>query len=291
MPLTLLSPYRNDSTAWLRGNLHTHTTRSDGNLSPEATIAAYAALGYDFIMLSDHDLLNDVAKLDPRGMVLISGNEITANGCHCLHVNAKSLIEPMRDRQAVIDAVNADGGFCIFNHPNWEESFNHCDIRLLMKWQRYTGIEVYNGITRRVEGNPLASDKWDQLLSAGRRVWGYADDDNHADVDRCVAWNMVQAEERGADAIVAALQAGRSYASTGVRIDAIQVNGATVRVETSNTNRFYVVTDSGRLAAILDGPAMEYTVPQDFPWGYVRIECFGPGDRMAWTQPFFISRT
>lgn len=38
----------------LRGNLHTHTTLSDGKLSPEEVMARYAALGYDFLAFTDH---------------------------------------------------------------------------------------------------------------------------------------------------------------------------------------------------------------------------------------------
>jgi len=34
---------------WLKGNLHTHTTNSDGRLTPEQRLAAYEARGYDFL--------------------------------------------------------------------------------------------------------------------------------------------------------------------------------------------------------------------------------------------------
>src|SRR5689334_277988 len=39
-----------------RGNLHTHSTRSDGRQAPEAVIAAYREQGYDFLALTDHFL-------------------------------------------------------------------------------------------------------------------------------------------------------------------------------------------------------------------------------------------
>src|SRR6478736_3464982 len=41
---------------WWRGNLHTHSTISDGRVSPEAVIAAYRDEGYDFVSLTDHFL-------------------------------------------------------------------------------------------------------------------------------------------------------------------------------------------------------------------------------------------
>ncbi|OGL15010.1 MAG: hypothetical protein A3F92_09065 [Candidatus Rokubacteria bacterium RIFCSPLOWO2_12_FULL_71_22] len=39
----------------LRGNLHAHTTYSDGVERPARLIAAYEALGYDFLAITDHE--------------------------------------------------------------------------------------------------------------------------------------------------------------------------------------------------------------------------------------------
>ncbi|MBI2217915.1 MAG: hypothetical protein HYU51_11505 [Candidatus Rokubacteria bacterium] len=41
--------------AILRGNLHAHTTFSDGLRSPSALIEEYQALGYDFLAITDHE--------------------------------------------------------------------------------------------------------------------------------------------------------------------------------------------------------------------------------------------
>ncbi len=273
---------------WLRGNLHTHTTESDGNLSPQAAVDAYAAMGYDFLMISDHDRVTPVAPLDPKGMTLLQGNEITANGPHLLHVNAAAKVEPLPDRQTVIDSIIAMGGMAVMNHPNWEAHFNHCDQSTLEMLRDYTGIEIFNGVTLRAEGSPVATDRWDMLLSRGRRVWGFADDDNHDDIDRGVCWNMVQSASRGAEAILEALRLGRFYASTGVVIDEILVKGAHIRVLTQNAQAFHVHYDHGRMAARVNGPELDFEVPHDAAWRYVRVECFGPGASQAWTQPFFL---
>lgn len=40
---------------YLRGNLHAHTTFSDGVRVPAALVAEYEALGYDFLAITDHD--------------------------------------------------------------------------------------------------------------------------------------------------------------------------------------------------------------------------------------------
>ncbi|MBP8130151.1 MAG: CehA/McbA family metallohydrolase [Candidatus Hydrogenedentes bacterium] len=291
MPVHISHPYMTGPFSWLKGNLHTHTTNSDGDLSPQESVATYAALGYDFLMVSDHDCFTKTKGLDPHGMVLIPGNEITAYGPHLLHVNAHRYIDPDEDRQAMIDAINVDGGFCVVCHPNWLENYNHCDHSLLTEWRDYLGIEIYNGVCRRAEGSPIATDRWDRLLSTGRRVWGFANDDSHKPVERGVAWNVAQVESRIPAAIVRALRDGRFYASTGVAITAIRVENATITVETANAQRCRVFADLSRLQATQEGPAISYTVPDDFPHTYVRVECYGVGDDTAWTQPFFVEKT
>ncbi|MFP4500676.1 MAG: CehA/McbA family metallohydrolase [Candidatus Hydrogenedentota bacterium] len=290
MTVRIAHPYSAEHLPWLRGNLHAHTTLSDGALEPQALVDAYAALGHDFLMISDHDHFTKVRALDGRGMALIPGNEITAYGVHLLHVNAHRRISPDKDRQRIIDAINTDGGFCVVNHPNWLEQYNHCDQELLHTWQDYTGIEIYNGDIRGASGSPYAMDRWDMVLASGRRVWGFANDDAHTAREHGLGWNSVQCDSRKPAHIVRALRAGRFCASTGVAITAVHVDGATIRIETDNAQRIHTVTDLGRVVATCDAAAAEFTVSEDFPYTYVRFECHGPRDYMGWTQPFFVER-
>src|SRR5262245_38825100 len=56
-----------DATGFLRGNLHTHTSLSDGDRPPEEVIAWYREHGYAFVALTDHDLRNDPVGADAEG--------------------------------------------------------------------------------------------------------------------------------------------------------------------------------------------------------------------------------
>ena len=291
MALTLDSPYSKDTLPWLKGNLHTHTTNSDGDLTPQAAVQAYADLGYAFLMISDHDHFTNPTDLDPCGMVLIPGNEITALGPHLLHVNARRCIGPEADRQANIDAINDDGGFCIVNHPTWFSEYNHCDQKLLETWRDYTGMEIYNGVARRMEGRALCPDRWDRVLSTGRRIWGFANDDSHEPRDRELAWNVVQCEKASRAHIVRSMRKGSFYASTGVAIESIQVDGAALTIDSADTQCYHVVSERSRILGTFDGPRLQYRLPEDFPYPYIRVECWGAGDTMAWTQPFFVNKT
>lgn len=66
----------------LRGNLHAHTTFSDGVLPPHRLIEEYERLGYDFLAITDHDELvgetywQALQRLAPR-LLLFHGVELT----------------------------------------------------------------------------------------------------------------------------------------------------------------------------------------------------------------------
>lgn len=278
--------------SWLTGNLHAHTTISDGKMAPQAVIDEYARRGHHFLMFSDHDRQADAsvyATLDARGMILVPGNEISGQGPHMLHVNGARKIEPHADRQRVIDETKVAGGFIVLCHPNWLEKFDYISIDALRQFSGYTGIEIYNGVIGRLAGSPYALDKWDLLLSAGRQVWGYANDDSHGlPQDYGLGWNCVYAQHRTPDAIAAALQAGRFYASTGVQLEQIEVHGNRIRIVTINAERIVAMKQHARRIEHTDSREIEIEVPDDAH--YVRFECWGRGESFAWTQPFFITR-
>lgn len=51
-----------ETTRWYRGNTHTHSLWSDGNDFPEMIVDWYHQRGYDFIALSDHNILAEGEK-------------------------------------------------------------------------------------------------------------------------------------------------------------------------------------------------------------------------------------
>lgn len=289
MPVQLESPYLSRNFSWLRGNLHAHTTLSDGASPPEEVLADYEKSGYDFMALSDHDLLVPTEKYQPcTKMTLIPADEVTARGPHILAVHLKRIVPPTTDRQKVIDRANAQGGFTVINHPNWQDHFNHCPHRLMEKWTGYTGIEIYNGVIERLTGSALALDRWDRLLGSGRRVWGFAHDDSHCTTDIARGWNVVQATDRSIEAICDALKNGRFYASTGVEISRIAVEGDTISVTAPNAQRIRLIGTLGKELDYKDASQATFQVTTD-AGRYVRVECFGEGARCAWTQPCFLT--
>lgn len=287
---TLRSPYDPRLTRWLRGNLHSHTTNSDGSRTPQGVIDDYAVRGYDFLMLSDHDFLTDPTPLDAKGMVLLPGLEVSAEGPHILQVGAKALVPPDANRQKVVDAINADGALAIACHPNRNLYNDHWLQGTLEHLSNYAGIEIYNGTTRRSEGESSATNRWDMLLSKGVNVWGYANDDSHHDGDAALAWNVVQVPEVSENAIIDALKAGRFYASTGVSIDHVRAEGVYLNVFAKDAKRITVIADRGQRVTQVDSNHLHYRLPEGVNWRYLRLELWGEGETQAWTQPFWIER-
>src|SRR5687768_18406827 len=53
---------RSQALKWYKGNTHTHSLWSDGNDFPEMIMDWYKKNGYDFISLSDHNILANGKK-------------------------------------------------------------------------------------------------------------------------------------------------------------------------------------------------------------------------------------
>lgn len=69
-------------TMLLKGCLHTHSTCSDGKLSPQEVADVYESKGYDFIAFTDHDYLlkpnyRELYDQVETDMIIFHGIEIT----------------------------------------------------------------------------------------------------------------------------------------------------------------------------------------------------------------------
>ena len=66
LAFSMLSCGRGDpAERWWKGNTHTHTLWSDGDAAPEKVADWYVAHGYDFLVLSDHNVLSEGTRWFP----------------------------------------------------------------------------------------------------------------------------------------------------------------------------------------------------------------------------------
>jgi hypothetical protein len=301
---------------WFKGNTHTHTTESDGDSSPDDVVQWYRTHGYDFLVLSDHNVLTDVAALNARDgrdpkFLLIPGEEVTDRfEGRPLHVNGldvRSVVAPQGGTSTLdvlqrnVDAIRAVSGVPHINHPNYGWAVSADEIRQVRNTRLF---EIFNGHPRVNNlgggGAPSLEQAWDVILSSGVLLYGIAVDDAHTFKDPGnpdVAgpgrgWVVVRSPALESRAILAALEAGEFYASTGVELLDYQATASAMTVTVKKTDfSKYRVQFIGKGGEILheaqDSPA-EYSFRGDE--GYVRARVLESNGRTAWCQPVMLSR-
>ena len=107
---------------WFKGNTHAHTTESDGDSPPEYVARWYKDHGYDFLVLSDHNVFTDPATLADivdSSFLLVPGEEVTSSfDGEPVHLNGLNLPGVVEARtaeslvatiQAKVDAIRTSG--------------------------------------------------------------------------------------------------------------------------------------------------------------------------------------
>ena len=283
---------------FLKGNTHMHTTMSDGQLSPEEACAQYAAKGYDFVVVTDH---RRVGPTRVQGdMLVMSGVEYD----YTFDDQVLHLVAVLPDENAMGDAdcrkmphneilrrVNAAGGAAILAHPAW--SLNTTDFMLSLG--EVCAAEVYNTVSGTPWNAPRAdsSQALDVLCCAGRALPLVAADDSHFyGGEQCRSFAMVQAERREPGAIIAALKAGRFYASQGPRFGDVEVLADRMIVTTSSVRQVTFLSNlpwvGRRCRTGIGLTREEYVFERRRGERWVRVEIEDDAGRRAWLSPIVL---
>lgn len=224
--------------AWLRGDLHLHSSHSDDapDNPVDVVIARAERLGMDYFVFTDHDnhVEGNISVWDDPlytsdQMVMLYGTEFTTGRFHANLFSAAPwdhlALYALRDDdgEAILDEAHAQELHFSVNHPvnmdPWELSLS----------LPYDSMEVWNAVFRLPANNTQAIALWDGLLQGGRRVPARGGSDCHhqdgyegglLNVGNPTTW--IFARERTAAAIIEALSAGRasiSYAAGAERLD------------------------------------------------------------------------
>jgi len=297
--------------AWYRGNLHTHTTRSDGDTAPEEVARWYKDNGYQFLVLSDHNRFTDPQPLnevlgETGKFLLIPGEEVTDSfEKKPVHVNAYNiarLVVPTKGASMIatiqgnVNAIREAEGLPSVNHPNFGWAFGSKE---LLAVENLSLFEVYNGhpTVHNLGGGGSESleEMWDALLTAGRRMYGIAVDDAHhfkrfgkqySNPGR--GWVTVRAATLTRQNIITALAAGEFYSSTGVELTDVRRSATGLRLEIKPQGnaryRTQFIGDGGRLLATSTELSPGYTFGGE---RYVRARVVCSNGDEAWVQPAF----
>jgi hypothetical protein len=174
----------------LKGCLHTHTTCSDGKMTPQAVADAYQERGYDFIAFTDHDYLLKPDYLDVYShvkteMIVFNGIELTVFVKGYLHI---SRISGENDELYILNHLGEYGLVMdqIHDRLNAVSQMYPLDaVEITSKGYRHSEYEIPE-----IRYPKIASDDLHAIVGIGR------------------AWIEVDALRRDRDSIIKAVKQG-----------------------------------------------------------------------------------
>ncbi len=263
---------------WYKGNLHSHTTDSDGMLTPEEDADLFREHGYSFLGISDHDVYSDYSgRLNREDFIIIPAVESSAvlwgdeskterRKVHHIHgvlgpecVRAQADLPLMTHgeeipprfyygswdggavAQEMSDYLRSRGCITIYNHPIWSrvQEKDFTDVK------GFTGLEIFNYNTVNESGTGYDVTYWDMILRQGKQIYAFAADDNHNEGlfdDACGGFIMVKAEALTQEKITEALMEGEFYSSAGPEIYDWGTDGKEAWVKCSPVRRINFIT-------------------------------------------------
>jgi hypothetical protein len=299
---------------WYKGNTHTHTLNSDGDSTPDEVVRWYREHGYHFLVLTDHNYLTSVEGLNAlhgadEKFLVIRGEEVSdefsRKPLHINGLNPEQLVQPQHGNsvadtlQRNVDAIRAVRGVPHLNHPNFHWAITADD---LLKLRNDKLFEIYNGHPEVNNlgggGLPGLEEMWDIILSNGKLLYGIAVDDAHQfkrPWDARAArpgrgWVYVRAEQLSAQAILAALERGDFYASTGVELADYEASERQIRIRVkereSSRYRIQFIGRNGRVLREVTTGTADYEIQGSE--AYVRARVIESNGGLAWTQPVMV---
>ena len=260
-----------------KANMHTHTTVSDGKLTPEEAKEVFKSLGYSIVAFTDHEVVVPHPELRDDDFLPITSYEISVSSkwhsfVKCYHLNIY-MPEPDRDvtgtfclprvkeqwrhqvnegmkekgvesrpyskecAQNMIDIANSEGCLVSYNHPIWSNQ-NYVDYSGL---KGIWGVEWHNNECTRM-GYYDTVQPIDDLLNEGERVFPLATDDCHSRASYGGGWISVKARSLDYDTVFTALRKGDFYSSNGPAIKSIWYEDGKVTVKTSAARQIILHT-------------------------------------------------
>lgn len=297
---------------FFRGNLHCHSTASDGALSPQELVRTYREAGYDFLAITDHFEqrygwpVTDTRALRSDDFTTLVGAELSSADWSDPDVYWVAAVglppdfapPPPGDHAEAIRRAAAAGAFVTLLHPGLNGLRPERAPRL-PAFEAVDAVEVYthqSWIYR--PDTAIAAPFLDALLADGRRLGVVAGDDAHFrdGPDAFGAWVEVHARENEPGALLAALKAGTYYATQGPQLASLALDGEQLHVRCSPCARILLTGPSQlwrrwrwRLAEP-DGPPLTEALfeTSDFRDGFCRVTVVDADGRRAWSNPVWL---
>lgn len=295
---------------FFRGNLHTHSTLSDGYLEPREICRRYRDEGYDFLCLSDHFIGNfdypiaDTTSYRTADFTTLLGAELhsgaMANGAlwHILAVGLPldfaapkapgfSPVPGQETGPEIARRARDAGAFVAIAHPQWSGLAIE-DARSL---DAAHAVEIYN------HECALSSDRGDGmhllevLLSEGRKLNLIASDDAHSHLpDEFGGWVQVKAVENDPVMLLDALKRGDYYSSQGPELLHVEIRDTEIFVACSEVSTVFVQGYGTAVRAKHGQRMSNVRIPlerfEKCPW--IRVTVVDRDGKHAWTNPIWL---
>ena len=159
-----------------RADLHLHTNRGDGWISPARLVAEATRRRLTLIAVTDHDHLEGARRVEEllagqdSAVRLVTGVEVSTRSGHLIGLFVTKAPRPMRPVEESIEAIKEQGGLVVVPHPlgRLVPSLSRRRIdALLAAGYEIDGIETYNP-------SP-ANAAQRAAVHAANRDWGLAE--------------------------------------------------------------------------------------------------------------------
>ncbi|MBN1555505.1 MAG: CehA/McbA family metallohydrolase [Phycisphaerae bacterium] len=281
---------------WYKANLHTHTTVSDGKLSPAERVEQYRKAGYHVLALTDHHVTQDVRGLSSKNMLVVSGIEFhprckrEKTNHHFVGLGVPHGLKFSRPKDAnpSIEEVRRAGGVVILAHPFWT-GIEWSSIRTL---KGIDAVEVYNSTCEKI-GRATSENEWSYMLDHGMAIPAVATDDTHAADGPyvCHAATWLNMPSLTVANVVKAVRTGCCYSTHGPKIHDFRVEKGKVKVRCSPAQAIHIMSKpAAGYKFIPTGKTItSLTAEVDPKWPFIRVVVTDPQGRKAWSNPIAAS--
>lgn len=227
----IINPYQGTGS-YCRAQLHTHTTNSDGKLSPDQLISEYERLGFKYLAITDHDKVTKVDS-EKSEIVLINGEEMTYPRPFRplgYHIN-RLFIDQAANRslkkkhslsclQDIIDHTEDSGGIIVINHPSFIGNLGSQQWlpEKLLGINNFFLIEIANHHT----DNEFNILYWHALLNKygySNPIWAIGGDDTHRREDIATNYIMIRVDMFDKQSLHRSLKSGDFYITQGPEVE------------------------------------------------------------------------
>ena len=296
----MLQAFDRPGSFW-RGNIHGHSTNSDGALTPEAACARYRDAGYDFVSLTDHFRPNynfpisDTRDFRTNGFTTILGAEVHAPKTsrdvdwHLLAVGLPADFPATRADETGVSLAERcveAGAFVAIPHPHWYQ----LTLEDALTIDCAHAIEAYNHTSQVHSDRGDGLVMLDDMLNAGRRIDTIAVDDSHWHADDGFGgWVMVKAKANEPDLLLQALKDGAYYSSQGPEIHHISIEGDELVVHCSPAAAVMLLGPVSTNERALGRNFTKARLPiEAFKGQWCRLSVVDALGRRAWSNPLWL---